>query len=169
MHTLVIVLAHRHGMRVVLSVQLGWSGLLSASLASLGVLAAHLDQRGVIGAWSTVARGGRGLRVRLHLLVTEPDDGVRTGVLSSRVDCNVGEKVDGVELRTGQPFAFGLFKGHHLVIAPSLDRAQRRQRPLVIVEAVVAQHAALQPDQAQALSKARLKRVSSADQFREGG
>ena len=57
----------------------------------------------------------------------------------------------------------------HLVIAPSLDRAQRRQRPLVLVEAVVAQHAALQPDQAQALSKARLKRVSSADQFREGG
>ena len=66
-----IVRAHRHGMRVVLVVQLGWSGLLSASLASLGVLAAHLDQSGVIGAWSTVARGGRGLRVRLHLLVTE--------------------------------------------------------------------------------------------------
>ena len=43
----------------------------------------------------------------------------------------------------------------------SLDRALRRQSPLVLVEAVVAQHAALQPDQAQALYKARLKRVSS--------
>ena len=46
----------------------------------------------------------------------------------------------------------------------SLDRAQRAQRrqsPLVLVEAVVTQHAALQPDQTQALYKARLKRVSS--------
>ena len=93
-------------MRVVLVVQLGWSGLLRASRAQFGVPVAHLDQSGIIGAWSTVARGGRGLRVRLHLLVTEPDDGVRTGVLSSRVDCNVGEKVDGVELRIGQSFRF---------------------------------------------------------------
>eukprot|EP00964_Phaeocystis_antarctica_P162764 scaffold137685_cov130-Phaeocystis_antarctica.AAC.1 len=59
-------------MRVVLVVQLGWSGLLSTSPARLGVLVAHLlDQSGVFGGWSTVARGGRGLRVRLHLLVTE--------------------------------------------------------------------------------------------------
>jgi len=58
-------------MRVVLVVQLGWSGLLSASLARLGVLVTHLLQSGVFGGWSTVARGGRGLRVRLHLLVTE--------------------------------------------------------------------------------------------------
>ena len=58
-------------MRVVLVVQLGWSGLLSASLAQLGVLVAHLDQSGIFGAWSTVARAGRGLRVRLHLLACE--------------------------------------------------------------------------------------------------
>eukprot|EP00964_Phaeocystis_antarctica_P045432 scaffold26149_cov42-Phaeocystis_antarctica.AAC.1 len=51
-------------MRVVLVVQLGWSGLLRAILAQLGVLVAHLDQNGVLGAWSTVARSGRGLRVR---------------------------------------------------------------------------------------------------------
>ena len=60
-----IVRAHRHGMRVLI-VQLRWSGLLRASLAQLGVLVAHLDQRGVSGAWSTVIRGGRGLRVRLQ-------------------------------------------------------------------------------------------------------
>ena len=46
--------AHRHG------------------TARLGVLVAHLlDQSGVFGVWSTVARGGRGLRVRSHLLLTE--------------------------------------------------------------------------------------------------
>ena len=63
--------AHRHGLRVVLVVQLGWSGLLRASRAQFEVLVAHLDQSGVFGAWSTVARGGRGLRVRLHLLACE--------------------------------------------------------------------------------------------------
>ena len=49
-----MVRAHRHG------------------TARLGALVAHLlDQSRIFGGWSTVARGGRGLRVRLHLLACQ--------------------------------------------------------------------------------------------------
>ena len=75
--------AHRHGMRAVLVVQLGLSWLHSASLAPLGVLVAHLDQSGVSGAWSTVARGGRGLRVRSHLRL-------RQAATTCCYDCSAG-------------------------------------------------------------------------------
>ena len=55
--------AHRHGLRVVLVVKLAWSGLRSASLAQLGLL---VDRSGLLGAWSSVARGGRGTRGPFH-------------------------------------------------------------------------------------------------------
>ena len=48
----------------------------SASRAQFGVLVAHLDQCGILGARSTVARGGRGLRVRLHLFSCERKEAV---------------------------------------------------------------------------------------------